>query len=125
VTEMGEDVQIPQIYEKALKEQKTMESIVKLLAGYTFSEVVNILDCARYECSKLSVVRVKYKTEVKGLKKIRKERGLKILDLAKLSGVSRITISYLENGKTKRPTHGVLNALAKTLGCEIADIMEG
>jgi DNA-binding Xre family transcriptional regulator len=119
---MAEDCQV-EAREYIRKKDKTMESIVELLEGFTFAEVLNILDRVKWHCSTLSVVGMSCK--VKGLRRIRKMRGLKTGKLAELSGISRATISYIENGKAHNINISTLNALAQVLRCQVSDILEG
>lgn len=49
------------------------------------------------------------------LKKIRLERKLTQEELSKKSGISRITISMLENGRQKTTTNTTIIALANAL----------
>lgn len=119
---MAEDCQITdEAREWIRKQDKTTESIVELLEGHTFAEVLNILDRVKWQCSTLSVVGMSCKE--KGLRRIRKMRGLKTGKLAELSGISRATISYIENGKAHNIS--TLNALAQVLRCQVSDILEG
>lgn len=49
------------------------------------------------------------------LREIRKEKGLTQTELAKLSGVSRVTINRLEKGTLKETTIGTLTKIAACL----------
>lgn len=57
------------------------------------------------------------------LKKIRESRGLTQEELAEKSGVSRVTISRLENGSQKDLMVGNLNKIAAALECSISDLV--
>ena len=50
------------------------------------------------------------------LRELRKAAGLSQVELAKKSGISRTTISFLENNAEKRTTTTTLNCLAQALG---------
>lgn len=55
------------------------------------------------------------------LKKLRKERNLKQIDLAKEVGVTRQSMSYYELGMT-RPSLDKAKKIADVLNCTIEDI---
>ena len=57
------------------------------------------------------------------LKKIREERGLTQGELAKLSGISRVTINRIENGMQREIMVGNLNKLADALGCSVSELI--
>lgn len=120
---MAKDVQIAdERCERMRKQGKTMESIVELLEGFTFAEVLNILDSVKYQCSTLSIVGMHVKQ--KGLKVIREQKGMTAKQLSKLSGVSRQYIGYIEKGKVKKPRSSTLSAIATALHCNVSDIWE-
>ena len=54
------------------------------------------------------------------LKSIRKEKGISIIDLSKMSGISRATIHKIEGSKGDVSTK-TLKALADALGVKITD----
>ncbi len=54
----------------------------------------------------------------KAIRNLRKARGLKQADLAKLSGVSTVTISQIENGITN-PSIGTIETLAEALNTSV------
>jgi len=56
------------------------------------------------------------------LKKTRIEQGMTQTELSEKSGVSRITISALENGTQRSTMTGTLQKLAAALGKTISDI---
>ncbi len=59
------------------------------------------------------------------LARIRKEKGLSQVELAKLAGVSKGTIGNYESGKrTRVPTH-IAFALAKALGVDPGELVAG
>ena len=58
------------------------------------------------------------------LKDTREARGLTQVELAKLSGVGRPTISNIENGKTSGIDFHVLEKLANALGVNAAVLIE-
>ena len=58
------------------------------------------------------------------LKKIREAADLTQAELAKKSGVGRITISRLETGKLKETNFGTLVKLAKVLQVSVDDLIE-
>lgn len=53
------------------------------------------------------------------IKEVREQLGMTQEDLEKKSGVSRVTISGLENGTTRNTTTGTLLKLATALGTTI------
>ncbi len=53
----------------------------------------------------------------------RKEKNLTQEELANLSGISRATISRLENGEEVEVKLSTLEAIANALGCAIPDII--
>ena len=57
------------------------------------------------------------------LREARKEKGLTQTELAKLSGVSRVTINRLENGTLKETTIGTLTKLATCLEVNLDDLV--
>lgn len=57
------------------------------------------------------------------LKKIREAKGLTQSELAKKSGISRITINRIENGSQKDIMVGNLNKLAVALECKVSDLI--
>ena len=57
------------------------------------------------------------------LKKIREAKGLTQSELAKKSGISRITINRIENGSQKDIMVGNLNKLAAALKCKVSDLI--
>lgn len=59
------------------------------------------------------------------LERIRKEKGLTMADLSKLSGVQAITIHSLEQGKTNvnNVKLSTLIALAKALHVKVVDLL--
>ncbi len=56
------------------------------------------------------------------LKSVRKERGLSQSELAKLAGVSRSTITHMEDGSS-RPTFWVLVQTSRALGVELWELV--
>ena len=54
---------------------------------------------------------------------IRTAKGLKLEDVASVTGVSKSTLNNIENGKTS-PTLANLEKIAKGLGCRISDLYE-
>lgn len=59
----------------------------------------------------------------KNVRKIRKEKGLSILDLKNLTGLSKSTISDLENDKSS-PTIETLQKIAKALNVDIKEFFK-
>ncbi|MFW6105687.1 MAG: helix-turn-helix transcriptional regulator [Chloroflexota bacterium] len=55
------------------------------------------------------------------LKRLRQQRVLSLTDLARLSGVNRITINRIENGKQK-PLPRTIRKLAEALQVEVEDL---
>lgn len=58
------------------------------------------------------------------LKKIRKQRGLSQLALARRAGVSQPCIYLIEEGMVKRPRIKTLTRLAFALGVDPSDILD-
>ena len=56
------------------------------------------------------------------IREIRTKKGVSQEALAKASGVSRVTISKLESGKTTVTTTETMSRIADALGCTIIDI---
>jgi len=56
------------------------------------------------------------------LKEVREEKGMSQEELEKASGISRQTISSIENGKTTSVMSGTLVALARALGTTVDKI---
>lgn len=54
---------------------------------------------------------------------IRTAKGLKLEAVAMMTGVSRSTLSNIENGKTS-PTLENLEKIAKGLGCRMSDLYD-
>ena len=59
------------------------------------------------------------------LKKIRIDAVMTQRELAEKSGLSTVTISFLENGHTKEPMCLTKKRLALALGVEVNDIFPG
>lgn len=57
----------------------------------------------------------------KTLSELRDEADLDQEDLSKKSGIARVQISRLENGR-HRPTRDTVRKLAKGLGCSVATV---
>lgn len=53
----------------------------------------------------------------------RKEKGLSLSELSKMSGVSKSGIDMIENGKVS-PRVSTLQLLAAALDCKVADLIE-
>lgn len=59
------------------------------------------------------------------LRELRKKRGLTLVDLNKLSGVSQPYLSQIENGKAgSSPSPEILRKIAEPLGADYSDLME-
>ena len=56
------------------------------------------------------------------IKDVREARGMTQEELSKASGVSRVTISGLENGTTRATTTKTLVAIAQALGVSVEQI---
>lgn len=50
-------------------------------------------------------------------------KGVNLQSLAQLSGVSRATLSYINNGKSCKPE--VAGKIAQALGVDVKDLIEG
>jgi len=57
------------------------------------------------------------------LKRLRQQRVLSLTDLARLSGVNRITINRIENGKQK-PLPRTIRKLAEALQVDVEDFAQ-
>jgi len=55
------------------------------------------------------------------IKLLRQQQALSLSDLSKMTGLSRITINRIENGKQK-PMPRTVRKLAKALGVQVADL---
>lgn len=56
------------------------------------------------------------------IRKLRKEKGMTIQQLADLTNISAVYIYHLENGTRKNPSFGVMKDIAKALGERIEEI---
>lgn len=54
---------------------------------------------------------------------MRRERGLTLIHLSALCGISKTTLNDIENGKTS-PTLRQLEQIARALNCRISDLYE-
>ena len=57
------------------------------------------------------------------VRELRRERGMKVVDLAGRSGVSRATIWKLEQSEVKNVSIGTLQKLAKALGVRTEELI--
>lgn len=57
------------------------------------------------------------------LNKLRNERGITLIRLAELSGVSKSTLNNIENGKTS-PTIDQMEKIANALGVKIEELYD-
>ncbi|MDD7753813.1 MAG: helix-turn-helix transcriptional regulator [Clostridiales bacterium] len=57
------------------------------------------------------------------LRKIRKEKNMSLDELAKLTGISKAHLSYIERNE-KEPTISILCMIAKALNVSILDLFE-
>ena len=53
----------------------------------------------------------------------RKQRGVTLIELSKLTGISKSTLNNIENGKVS-PKIEQLEKIAAALGCKIGDLVE-
>lgn len=58
------------------------------------------------------------------LRTIRRMHGLEMVELARLAGVSRATVSQIEEGRTKKPNKKVVNVLARMSGHTPEELFE-
>lgn len=58
------------------------------------------------------------------LRSIRESKGMSQTELAKKSGVGRVTINRIENGELNETTTGTLIKLAKTLQVPVDSLIE-
>ena len=56
------------------------------------------------------------------IKIIRKQKGITLLELSDLTGISVGYLSHLENGSRKNPSLDVMNKIAKALNISVAEI---
>lgn len=61
--------------------------------------------------------------ETHPLRVIRRRLGLEMKELARLAGVSRATVSQIEEGRTKRPNVAVLSVLSARTGVSVEDLL--
>lgn len=61
--------------------------------------------------------------ETHPLRVIRRRHGLEMKELARLAGVSRATVSQIEEGRTKRPNERVIAVLARLSGEDPAGLL--
>lgn len=59
------------------------------------------------------------------IKKIRKEKGLGIKDIADVVGISEAYVSQIENNKRSNPSVDILKSIAESLGVELSDLLGG
>jgi transcriptional regulator with XRE-family HTH domain len=57
------------------------------------------------------------------LKRVREEKGLTQEALAKKAGIHRVYVAQIE-GRTKTPSLGMLEKLAKALGVKLVELLE-
>lgn len=64
---------------------------------------------------------------IEKLRQIRKERGLTLRQVEKMTGISNAYLSQLETGKIKKPSHHVVQLLTKALSEQlpIHGVMQG
>ena len=55
------------------------------------------------------------------IKKLREQRALSLSDLAQITGLSRVTINRIENGK-QRPMPRTIRKLANALGVTVEEL---
>ena len=56
------------------------------------------------------------------IKKIRKEREMRLIDLAEKSGISVGYLSHLENGSRSNPSRGVMESISFALRKSVAEV---
>lgn len=56
------------------------------------------------------------------IRKIRKEKGMSIEELAELSGLSKVYIYHLENGTRNNPSYEVMKDISKGLEKTIEEV---
>lgn len=57
------------------------------------------------------------------LRVLRRRHGLEMKELARLAGVSRATVSQIEEGRTKRPNVKVVQVLSRLSGQSVDDLL--
>lgn len=58
------------------------------------------------------------------LRVLRRRHGLEMKELARLAGVSRATVSQIEEGRTKKPNVKVLQVLSARSGVPVVELLE-
>lgn len=58
------------------------------------------------------------------IKEIRIKKGMKLVELARLSNLSNGYISHLENGTRDNPSYKTMQKIAKVLGKDMSEIFE-
>jgi transcriptional regulator with XRE-family HTH domain len=61
---------------------------------------------------------------LKLVNQLRKQKGLKVKELAQISGVPIGTLNKLINGQTENPSFSTALALARALGCTVNDFCD-
>lgn len=59
------------------------------------------------------------------IKRIRKEKGLGIKDIANAVNISEAYVSQIENSKRGNPSVDILKSIAESLGVELSDLLGG
>ena len=58
------------------------------------------------------------------IREIRIKRGMKLVELARLSNLSNGYISHLENGTRDNPSYHTMQKIAKALGKNLTDVFD-
>lgn len=58
------------------------------------------------------------------LRLLRRRHGLEMKELARLAGVSRATVSQIEEGRTKKPNVRVVGVLSRLSGVSVDELLE-
>lgn len=62
--------------------------------------------------------------QLNNIREIRTKKGMKLIELAELTGLSVGYISHLEIGSRKNPSYSVMKKIAKALNKEIFEIFK-
>lgn len=89
-----------------------------------FPNDAEVKSTARHIQAELDERRVKFADVVTALKDARESRGLSLQDVCDRTGITRASLSLLENGKGN-PTMTTLRRVAEAIGVEILVMVKG
>jgi XRE family transcriptional regulator, master regulator for biofilm formation len=61
----------------------------------------------------------------KKIRELRMERGISLTELAKISGISKSYLSFIERGKQKNPGIDVVEKIARALNVDVHSLLKG